>query len=168
VGKFRDAAGREWDVSINVGVVMALKAAGFDFYKLAENKGKALVNLYQDDFAFAELLWKLVESQAKAANVSAAEFYAALAGQALDDAWKEFGAAYVGFTRGEETRSALRKVLDEIEALEKLRASKTQEAMAKAAKMTRDRLDKLQAEQFSDAAISKALNEAMPSPTPPK
>jgi hypothetical protein len=74
VPRFKDKEGREWDVTLNVGVIGALRRdANFELGKAATAERFA-ETLFADPEQFVRVLWVIVEKQAEKAGVSPEEF----------------------------------------------------------------------------------------------
>lgn len=97
---FRDAAGREWSVAINVGSVRRVREAmDFDIQALADDHCQALGALLADPVKMAAVLWHLCKEQAASFGVSEDDFYAAMFGETLDAAGEAFADAFFAFGR---------------------------------------------------------------------
>ena len=79
--QFKDAAGREWSLSVNVATISDMRElAKIDLAKLFEKDMAPLHALLKDSVKFAEVLWALVIREAQTIGVSEDDFGAALAG----------------------------------------------------------------------------------------
>lgn len=97
MAKFADSEGREWDLSLNVGLVTKLRTdAGFELGKTtsAEKLGEAL---FADPETFAKVLWVCVESQAEKKGVSGEAFAFALDGDTIEKATTALMLAIIDF-----------------------------------------------------------------------
>ena len=94
---FKDNAGRTWSVTLNVLQMKRIRAhLGIDLVNVitldAGGKGKVdLVDrIANDPCLLVDILWVLVEEQAKAINVTDEQFGAALAGESIENATRAF------------------------------------------------------------------------------
>ena len=94
---FKDNKGRIWEISLNVLQMKRIRARlGVDLVNVItlDKDGAVKVDLVDrianDPCLLVDILWVLVEEQAKKANVSDAEFGEALAGDAISEATKAF------------------------------------------------------------------------------
>lgn len=94
---FKDNKGRTWEISLNVLQMKRIRARlGVDLVNVItlDKDGAVKVDLVDrianDPCLLVDILWVLVEEQAKKANVSDAEFGEALAGDAISEATKVF------------------------------------------------------------------------------
>ncbi len=107
--EFNDARGRTWRLTLTINKIRTIKATnGCDFGKIAD--GKLLMELGTDPERFAQVLWILCETQAKAINVTPEEFAELLDGETIDAAASATIAAVINFTRA-PMRAALREVI---------------------------------------------------------
>jgi hypothetical protein len=84
---------KSWDLTLNVGAVRrVLSAAQVDLFEVgtAAALSHSVTNL-------ADVLWVLVEAQAKERHMSRDDFEAGLAGEAIDHAYDALMGALVGF-----------------------------------------------------------------------
>lgn len=142
VARFKDNKEREWEVPLTVGDAMRLKKDGVDIYALAENKFAKLIALETDDFGFLELLAAILKPQLDAKQVSVDDFYFAMGGQSMYDAWEAFGSAYLGFTREPEMRSSLKSLFDKHKKLKQVAGRKMAEAMTRMEKIALEEAEK--------------------------
>lgn len=108
---FKDAAGRAWEVVIDVAAVRRVRAAvGLDLLALAENGARPLGELLGDAVLVVEVLYVLCEPQAKAASVSDEDFGRLFAGDVLEAATDAFTEELVDFFP-RRLREAMRRML---------------------------------------------------------
>ena len=81
--KFKDAAGHEWELSLSVGSLNALKGVGYDFASLEVGQRWAEA-LYCDPLAMARALWILCRVQVGAKNITEDAFMDGLDGAAIE------------------------------------------------------------------------------------
>jgi len=131
---FTDTKGRAWDVEIHVQALRNLKAkAEVDLMDLAD--GQLLEQLSSRPDVLAQVLWVLVEAQAKAAGITPEAFAEGLAGDVIDDATAALLGELVDFFPSRR-RAALKTALEKLNALENLAVEKAIELLKS------DRLDK--------------------------
>ena len=94
---FKDNKGRTWEISLNVLQMKRIRARlGVDLVNVItlDKDGAVKVDLVDrianDPCLLVDILWVLVEEQAKKAGVSDTEFGEALAGDAISEATKAF------------------------------------------------------------------------------
>lgn len=104
---FKDGLGRDWQVALNVYQMKRIRAAlGIDLVNVIalDKDGKVKVDLVDrianDPCLLVDILWVLVEEQAKAINVTDAQFGEALAGDAIENATRAFLDELVDFFPG--------------------------------------------------------------------
>ncbi len=107
--EFDDVRGRTWRLTLTINKIRQIKATnGCDFGKIAD--GELLMELGADPEKFAQILWILCETQAKAINVAPEDFAELLDGETIDAAAEALIAAVISFTRA-PMRAALREVI---------------------------------------------------------
>ena len=128
---FRDNAGREWSLAINIPVMKRVR----------EKTGKHLGNVLKDDCAllmeivedvilFADVLRAMLWDQLRKQAVSDDEFDDALIGDASEDAVKAFWDAIVDFSPS-RTRETLRSLASKSEQVRELAVSRAGPRLAK-------------------------------------
>lgn len=118
---FRDSAGREWLVEINVWQLRRVRqSAGVELGKMPLEK---LADLTADPEKFVDVLYALVKDQADKAGVSDSDFGRGLGGDGLESAVLAFWRAYAFFSPS-QTRKLLLGLADRAEAM-------TREAVAR-------------------------------------
>jgi hypothetical protein len=96
---FKDCAGREWGVSLNVWLLEQVTArASTDLDNLLDEGGKSLIALFRSSPKVARVLWVLVEDEAKKLGVTEEQFLRSLAGDHLEDARHALYEAVMGFS----------------------------------------------------------------------
>jgi hypothetical protein len=150
VAEFK-SLGVTWSVTIDAYKIRTVRTRReFD---LGAQDGQQLRALSADPVLAAEILWDLVESQAKAANVAEEAFFAALTGDVGEQAaFALFDAIIDFFPRGR--REALRRLLDKDREIE---AAGLDLAVGKLTNQetTQSLLDRLSRD--IDAALAQAL-----------
>lgn len=97
MAKFADSEGREWDLSLNVGLVSKLRTdAGFELGKTtsAEKLGEAL---FADPETFAKVLWVCIQQQAEKKGIDPNSFAFALDGDTIEKATTALMLAIIDF-----------------------------------------------------------------------
>lgn len=102
---FKDCDGREWVVALSIDAVKRVRArcAGVDL--LAKNLPATLEIVLGDYVVLGDVLFTIVEPQAKAAGVSPESFGQALAGDAIEAATLAFLDALRAFTPNPRDRA---------------------------------------------------------------
>ena len=115
---FKDREGREWQVVLNVFQMKRVRAAlGIDLVNVIEldREGNVKVELIDrianDPCLLVDILWVLVQDQARTLNVTDEQFGTALAGDAIENATKAFLDELVDFFPGAK-RLFLKKAVD--------------------------------------------------------
>jgi GH25 family lysozyme M1 (1,4-beta-N-acetylmuramidase) len=108
--KFSDNAGREWNVSLNVGLARQVYAAhGVDL--LDESSSTELPGLLLRKLKLAGILWELVATQATAAGVTQDSFFNAMDSAALAAGYGALVDAFVSFCQP-ASQDAVRRVVE--------------------------------------------------------
>lgn len=94
---FRDSKGGAWEIDLSIGTVMRVRAAN-EKYDLFDPLQDDLSSRLDNDLAaFWELLWLLVEPQARGRSVDAAAFGESMAAECLIEAQGKFLAEWIDF-----------------------------------------------------------------------
>jgi len=116
MASFKDNAGRNWTVHIDVGAVKAVRdVLDVDLMDVVE--GKLLEQLATDPVLLVDVLYVLCRDQADSQNVSDVDFGRAIAGDVIDMAVDAFLEALVGFFPSRR-RQLLAKARDKYRTLE--------------------------------------------------
>lgn len=111
--RFKDEKGREWDLTITVATVRRVQnACGVNL--LDAVAGELVSRLAGDIMLLADVLWAIVEPQAKAAGVDDLDFGEGLLGDALDHATGAFMEGLRGFFARPGQRKLIGDVIDKI------------------------------------------------------
>ncbi len=120
--QFKDSKGRSWDIAINVASIKRVRGLmGLDLAGLFGDEFKPLAELLGDPCKFVDVLWVLVEPQAKAIAVSDEQFGESLGGESLmnaADAFCEELADFFPKPRAMSLRQMLNKAKETGEILE--------------------------------------------------
>jgi len=95
--KDRDAAG--WVIDLTIGAVMRVKSASEGRFNLIDPGAKLADELATDEGTFWELLWHVVEPQARERSVTAEAFGRAMAADCLHNARRLFFEEWADFFR---------------------------------------------------------------------
>jgi hypothetical protein len=121
VQKFKDNAGRDWIIAINVpSVDRVLAATDVDLFSIIEDSGtlfKKLGNVR----TLVRVLYVLCEPQVQKLNLQPEDFAAAIAGDALDSATKALLEDLTGFFQQDQRRT-LKAVLVKAEEASQVRS----------------------------------------------
>ena len=115
--EFNDKNGNAWPLNLTVGAVMRLRRQDERFDLFDSNhaiEGKPLSSALWDPVLFWELLWNLIEPEAKSRGISAEQFGEAMASDCLITSQLEFFAEWRDFFHGLQRQDhalALEKVL---------------------------------------------------------
>ena len=104
---FKDKNGQDWQIVLNVHQMKRIRAAlGIDLVNVItlDKEGVVKVDMIDrianDPCLLVDILWVLVEEQAKAINVTDEQFGTALAGESIENATKAFLDELVDFFPG--------------------------------------------------------------------
>jgi hypothetical protein len=127
---FKDSTDHEWTIALPFGEVLRIKEESkLKFDLLDPTAGELSKRLDDDLLLFWELLHHVIEPQAKARNISAAEFGQRMAGRCLIDAHREFFKAWADFFH-QIQRPDLATALETILRLNELTVAKITERLA--------------------------------------
>ena len=134
VNKFADAAGREWFLSLSVGMLRVVRErTGVELGK-AMGSEKALAEiLFTDPETLARVLWLLVEKQAGVLAVEPESFAEALDGATIERATEALLGAIVDFSPRSTISAAIKGRLPEM-------LNRMDSAAVKAVEQAMDRL----------------------------
>lgn len=139
--KFKDNAGREWDLALSVSTVKRVRSLA-EVDLLDALSGKLLAELAGDVILLCNVLYAICEPQCRAQNVTDEQFGEGLAGQALDDAARAFTEALADFFARPDQRQVIREL-----------AGKIDQALTAAGNLAMERL-----EQLDPVAIVQSLD----------
>src|SRR5574344_83102 len=151
---FKDRSGQDWQIVLNVYQMKPIRAAlGIDLVNVItldkdrDVKVDVIDRIASDPCLLADILWVLVEGQAKELGIGDVEFGSALAGEATEDAARAFLDELVDFFPGAK-RLFLRKAID----LSRKYAGEWTQTLAKA--LENPELEKRVRESMSSSASS--------------
>lgn len=112
--KFKDAAGREWELDFSLGMAAKLKD---ELQVDVLDGGESLTKLATDPYTTANVLYLICEEQATKAGVSDEQFGRLLKGDTIDDATEALLAELVDFFPKRQ-REALRTMLAKLTGMQ--------------------------------------------------
>jgi hypothetical protein len=102
---FKDNAGREWSVAIDVYLIEQVEThTQVKIARLLEDKAAGLIDLLGDPVRLVRVLWVLIEEQAVKLKVEPEHFGRAMGGDALENAAKCFLEAFANFTSSHQRK----------------------------------------------------------------
>ena len=109
MAKFTDNSGQEWQVIVDTWTLRAVKNnAGVLLTSLLEENATLYAQLYSDPILLADIVWPLIEDQAKERNVTMRDFGADFTGQAVTAARDAVVEATVDFFDPQTRLQAMR------------------------------------------------------------
>lgn len=144
--QFQDKKGRTWRLDLTVGAVRRVKetCGVVDLYAALE--GTVLIQLATDLPLFVDVLWTIIEPQAREAGVTDIDFGEAMAGEQLEAATEAFIEALAGFFVRPGQQAAIRAV-----------AEKTNQTLGAMARVAIDRVNAIDPDQ-----IAREIDQAPP------
>ena len=139
---FKDAECREWNMTVNLRAVKALRAIGVD---IMDETGGGILALSSDVCALGDALWTLCKSQAEQRGITEEQFYDGLHGDSIDAAGAALVDAIIDFfpnARREILRRANQKMLA---------------VQEKAIKLASERIDQMDCESVMNSQGSPEL-----------
>lgn len=95
---FKDSAGRQWQLTINVAAIRRVREqTGFEFGTCLEEDGQAFFAMLNNLELLPAVLWELVRGQAQDAGVTQDQFFDAFNGEVFDDAAPALQRAFAFF-----------------------------------------------------------------------
>jgi hypothetical protein len=165
---FKDKTGQPWELNLTAGLAMRVRREDerFDLFDSSKQVGGQPLSTALHDFpTFFELLFLLVESQAKERGINAEQFGDLMAADCLVDARSAFFAEWRDFFQGLQ-------LLDHAAAIEKLNKYNAEalELVKQAIAETGPKVDQYVTNQMATAMSAKrgslaALLESTPDPT---
>jgi len=147
VKTFRDNAGNEWTVEINVAALKRIRSlTGTDLLEVISG-GDLLERLMRDPVLLCDILFALVKPQADQKRISDESFGAAMAGDAIDSATAALLDELVAFCPSPRDRANLGRVLTVVRS-----------AMNKARDVVEARLEGGEIERIVEAAIKETTS----------
>ena len=163
---FKDRNGQDWQVILNVFQMKRVRASlGVDLINVIEldKDGQVKVDMVDrianDPCLLVDILWVLVQDQARTLNVTDEQFGTALAGDAIEAATKAFLDELVDFFPGAK-RLFLRKAVD----LARKFGGEWNEALEKA--LADPELEARVRQSMNSSTSSPESSESTPAPSP--
>ena len=114
MSKFRDAEGREWKLSLTVGMVTRLRTdAGFELGK-ASSADRLGEMLFANPETVARVLWVMIERQAEPLGVTPEAFADGLDGPTIEAASTAILEAIIDFFHRAQPAAAMKNKLPEV------------------------------------------------------
>lgn len=149
---FRDAADREWTVSIAVGDLKRVKdTLDIHLTKLVDQDLRLLFELAADPIQCVDVLWVLCKPQADALGINEIQFGQSFSQEAFDEAGKALVRAVFNFFPASR-RDPLLKLVD-----------KTEQAMKAIAAEAAAKIDAMTPEQMTAAITQEIDSMSLPS-----
>jgi hypothetical protein len=128
--RFIDAAGRHWAVDINVTQIKRVRdLLKVDLFKLIDDGLRPLAELLSDPVGLVDVVYVLIQDQAKAQGVSDEDFGRAMAGDAIQAAAEAFTEELFDFFPETKDRLLLRKVLGKTREIAEVLAQENHQAI---------------------------------------
>jgi len=119
MSKFKDNAGRDWDVNITVGTVKRVKAdTSYDLITVIGGE-VAIQRLSTDPLLLAEVLFSIIRPQAEAKGITLEQFLESLGGESIEKATDAFMEALANFSPPQR-RDLLLKAVGKLKEAEKV------------------------------------------------
>ncbi|MCL4742280.1 MAG: hypothetical protein KJZ54_08760 [Phycisphaerales bacterium] len=145
---FKDNAGREWTVEVNVAALKRVKSlSGVDLLGVLD--GTLIERLVRDPVLLCDAVYAVCKPQADERSVTDEDFGRAMAGDAIEHATEALLEELVGFCPSPRDRANLGRVL-----------KATKEVMDKARDMVEARLDTLVGGGGLEKVVEQALAQA--------
>ena len=113
---FRDTAGREWLVSINITTIKRVKGlCGVDLLDIGADENNIIARLMDDPVLLCNVVYAICKPQADEREISDEVFGEAMAGDAIDSATDAVLSDLVDFIPAPK-RPALRKIYQKLQA----------------------------------------------------
>ena len=145
---FRDNAGRQWSVEINVAALKRVRGlTGTDLMQVIE--GTLIEKLIRDPVLLCDVVYALCKPEADTRSVSDEDFGKAMAGDAIEAATTAVLEELVGFCPSPRDRANLGRVLQA-----------TNRVLDKARDLTEKRIETL----TSEGELDKLVNRMVPEP----
>ena len=144
---FKDNAGNEWTVEINVSALKRIRSlTGSDLLEVISG-GDLLERLMRDPILLCDILYALVKPQADQKQISDETFGAAMAGDAIDSATAALLDELVAFCPSPRDRANLGRVLMVV-----------RQAMDKARDVVEARLEGGEIERIVEEALTQPIS----------
>lgn len=119
MARFKDNAGREWDITITTATIKRVRASALAVDLLEIVEGKLLTRLYRDPVFLVDLVYEICRPQCEEKDVSAEQFGEAMAGDAIAGAVDALTKGLTDFFPLAEDRENLGLVKAKVDAVMK-------------------------------------------------
>ena len=151
---FRDNAGRQWSVEINVAALKRVRGlTGTDLMQVIE--GTLIEKLIRDPVLLCDVVYALCKPEADTRSVSDEDFGKAMAGDAIEAATTAVLEELVGFCPSPRDRANLGRVLQA-----------TTKVMERARDLVEKRLDSGELDRLADQLLETAGASSISAPEP--
>lgn len=111
--RFKDNKGREWDIVINVQQIRRVRdLIKVDLYNLFDDGMRPLSSLMMDVCKLIDVIWVLIETQARGRGVTDEMLGESLSGDALQQAAESFTQELIDFFPDQKGRQAVRQTVE--------------------------------------------------------
>lgn len=142
---FKDTAGREWPLAINVTAIKRVRdLLEVDLLELVEDNGKLIGRLMTDPVLLVDVVYVVCKPHADAAGVTDEQFGEAMAGDAIAAATDALVAEITGFFRDPRHRARIQKAMEKLKTFE-----------ARANDVLDRRMDSGELDEMLDALLAK-------------
>lgn len=115
MSRFTDRAGREWDLSLNMGMISRIrKANNINLGNILGNQKELIRLIYDDLDLLGQVLYGLLEPQIKKFNIDADEFAEAFDGRTLQAARDALAVAITNFSLPPQAATAASESLKKV------------------------------------------------------
>lgn len=170
---FKDVAGREWDLKLNLGIAKRLKDDKvIDLTRVLEKEMRRFKELMSDPFDLAGVVWEIVKPQVAAKELDFEQWITSLNGDALDAMIDAFSRAVADFSPAlrplilkgmEKGKTVKAATLKEVTGV--MESADPQKIANLAGAQTQKALDNLMATLGGDSPGSSAATSTSPSAT---
>jgi len=151
---FKDNAGRQWSVEINVAALKRVRGlTGTDLMQVIE--GTLIEKLIRDPVLLCDVVYALCKPEADTRNVSDEDFGKAMAGDAIEAATTAVLEELVGFCPSPRDRANLGRVLQA-----------TTKVMERARDLVEKKLDSGELDRLADQLLETAGASSISAPEP--
>ncbi len=151
---FKDNAGRQWSVGINVAALKRVRGlTGTDLMQVIE--GTLIEKLIRDPVLLCDVVYALCKPEANTRNVSDEDFGRAMAGDAIEAATTAVLEELVGFCPSPRDRANLGRVLQA-----------TTKVMERARDLVEKKLDSGELDRLADRLLETAGASSISAPEP--
>jgi hypothetical protein len=162
VSKFNDNKGRPWELTVDTVMIrhVARRLDGLRIDKLHDDAARGLVELMGDPVRLVDVLWVMVEEQAKGRGVTDEDFGRAMVGDCLDAGGLAFHEALADFSPSRRREVAKALLAKERE----IGAQATAKVLAEIGGITLESLTRDGAEPSKPATSAAESSASTPAP----